>query len=125
MLKKILSTIFITLGIVSCSADNANMGINTANGIREIAVEENKIIMEYCIPRYDSAKTVEDVQATDKVCLPAKASYQGVKSAWISLVLILEQSKHSNEDNSDKIQEAAMELIRSLDGLHKTLEMMK
>lgn len=125
MLKKVLSLLIITLGMFGCSADNTNMGINTANGIREIAAEENKVIIEYCVPRYEAAKTAEDIQSTDKICLPAKVSYQAVKSAWVALVLVLEQSKHSNEDNSVKIQEAAMELIRSLGDLHKTLEMMK
>ncbi len=112
--------------MLGCSGVNAtSAGIITANEVREIAVEENKIITNYCVPRYQLAQNLKDIEDTDKICLPAKASYHAVKASWIALVVILEKARSSNDDYSAEIQDAALQLTKTLDSLHKTLEMMK
>jgi hypothetical protein len=119
----ILICLFLTLG---CSSTNATtVGITTANEVREIAVEENKIITNYCVPKYRAAQNLKDVEEADKVCLPAKISYHAVRAAWIALVLVLEKAKISDTDYSAEIQDAALQLTQTLDNLHQILETMK
>lgn len=125
MLTKIFAILLCLFLSAGCSANANNMGITTANQVREIAVEENKIITNYCVPKYQLAQTLQDVERADKVCLPAKASYHAVKAAWITLVVVLEKARVSDNDNSTEIQEAALQLIHTLDNLHQTLRMMK
>lgn len=125
MLTKIFTILLCLFLSVGCSANANNMGITTANQVREIAVEENKIITNYCVPKYQLAQTLQDVERADKVCLPAKVSYHAVKAAWITLVVVLEKARVSDDDNSTEIQEAALRLIHTLDNLHQTLRMMK
>ena len=126
MNKKILLPpfMFLSFMVFGCSMSTRGVATITANEIHDIAAEENKVITKYCVPKYKEAKTKQDVEKADKVCLKAEASYYSVRAAWKTLVYILEAAK-INKVTDKEIKEAVITLTNVLIDLQKTSDLIK
>lgn len=122
-MNKILALI-LALGLTGCSLSAQNKAIVTANSIHEIAATENQVINSYCTPKYQAAKTQEDVKKADSVCLPARTSYFAVKAAWSVLMGAIQANK-AGTGTEQQIQIAAQKLGEVLADLQKIVETMK
>jgi len=123
-MKKIFLPILFVLYLTGCSLSAQGKAIVTANSIHEIAATENQVINSYCTPKYQAAKTKADVDATDKVCLPARTSYFAVKAAWSVLMGAIQANK-AGTGTEQQIQIAAQKLGEVLADLQKIVETMK
>ncbi len=121
-MKKIyLTLLFILCFISGCTLSVNDKAIITANEAHNIALTEAEAINNYCVPKYISAKTKEDITNADKICLPAEASYYVVKSAWESLNILI----NSKQATQLQIENSAAVLLDSLVDLKKIISEMK
>ncbi len=107
-MNKLFKTfLFLILFSFGCSLSTQNKAILTANEIHEIANAESEVINNYCIPKYQSAKTQEEFKKIDDICAPAEISYDAVKVSWIALAILLGNPKATEKD----IQTATIKLV--------------
>jgi len=120
-MNKYIGLILLSLSC-SCSSSSHDRAIISANEIHEIAISEARIINTYCVSKYESSKTKEDIVAVDKICLPAQKSYHAVKSAWETLVLVI---KNPEQNNVSQIEKSVLNLSRSLLELEQITDEMR
>lgn len=83
-----------------------DVAITTANSVREVALTEHQIILDYCVPRYKNAAKPSDVAEVDKTCLPAEKAYAATKLLWESLVATLQMFKAGKASEPDVVAAA-------------------
>lgn len=121
---KAIVLFFITLSISCCSLTPQQIAIVSANKVRIIAQTEQETISNYCIPKYKTAKSREEVANIDKVCLKAETSYNAVKLSWNTLIDIINLSKLNKATDID-IQKEAANLATLLAGLKEVIKELK
>lgn len=121
-----ISNFFIPLlfAISGCSLSTYDKAIIASNEVRTIAEAQQELISGYCVPKYQAAKTQQDISDVDKLCLPAKTSFYAVKAAWISLSAILEAAKY-NQASEQEIQKAELNLLSAINNLNKSIQELK
>ena len=117
-MKKILPLLFVLL--TGCSLTAQGKAIVAANAIHDIATTEAQAISVYCTPKYQAAKTQADLDAADKVCVPAEKSYYAVKAAWTALMTTIQASK-AGLATDQQVELAAQALASVLADLEKVV----
>ena len=119
----VISTLALLL-VTGCSLSTTDKAIITANEIHAIAESERDIISSYCVPKYEEAKTDEDIKNADKVCLPARTAFYSTRAAWVTLSSIIEALKYGQASTQD-VQDAMVKLTSALADLKKAMEDLK
>jgi 3-hydroxyacyl-CoA dehydrogenase len=86
-----------------------DVAITTANSVHDVAITERDIIDGYCTPKYVAANTKVDLQAVDKVCVPARDAYYATRAAWEALVAVLQLAK-SGKATDAEVEDAGRKL---------------
>lgn len=94
------------LMFLGCSPTTQDIAVTTANEVHQVAETENKIILDYCVPKYKAANTKDEVAKVDKMCVPARTAYLSTKTAWEALVAVLQSYKNGKAQEADIIQAA-------------------
>jgi len=110
---------FVSLGLASalflsgCSLSTADRAVVTANATRDVAEAEAALIQAYCVPKYQAVSKREELEAVDKVCLPARTAYLSTKVLWKTLVGVIRLAE-SGQAKDDEILQAVQDLAEAL-----------
>lgn len=125
MKRKYLSLLFLLLiTLIGCSLSTQDKAIIAANEVHQIALLEASIIDNFCVPKYQSSKSLEDINNVDKICLPAQASYYLVKASWETLITVIINSKQKKASIL-QVEAAVWKLFDALADFKKKIEEIK
>jgi ABC-type proline/glycine betaine transport system substrate-binding protein len=112
--------ILFPLVLAGCSLTAQDRAVLSANTTRDVASVEHDAIESFCIPRYEAAQSVKEVDAADKLCLPARASYLAVKLSWGVMVNVLQAEKAGTATEA-QVEDAARQLGDSFSVLKEAM----
>lgn len=120
-MKWILSILLFLIFLTGCSLSTTDRAVVAANATRDVAAAENQLIQTYCTPRYQSVRSKEDLEAVDKVCLPARTAYLSTRVLWqvlVGTIRLAQSGQAKDEDVLQGVQDLAKALadLRNLTG---------
>lgn len=80
--------VLIVIFLTGCAGSlaNATIAVNDTRAVLDVA---HATIDERCVPAYQAAKTLDDIAAADKVCLPARKVYLTTRATWMAAVAVV------------------------------------
>lgn len=99
--------------LAGCSLSTTDRAVVAANATRDVAEAEAALIQAYCVPRYQAVSKKEELEAVDKVCLPARTAYLSTKVLWQALVGTVRMAQ-SGQATDAMVLQAVQDLAKAL-----------
>ncbi|APR87762.1 hypothetical protein A7982_13111 [Minicystis rosea] len=112
-----LAALALPVALSGCAMSLRDTAVVAANTIHDVAETENRIILDYCVPRYRAAATMEALAKVDAICLPAQKAYLSTKVLWQSFVATVQLAKLGKATDAE-----VMEAVGLLSQAYANLE---